>query len=458
MFVLNFRYSTTSSTVVIIGDPESERKAKQDSLPQCVYTQGKPNADFNNQTAAYEDVMACLNDISLAPRFVTGDDLEKCYRIRLMRRQMDLCLKPTYTTQCAGKDADGKIDCQNACLVALTKPFCYIPCPRNSLVEKCKQDCDTKWPTIPCTSCSSLPGDPFADFMLDSGRGRLLDYQSRISSCGSSPVNYTCAIDEIHEITRPQISNYPEWERDVVRLRNCKSKRHILEFAKRLAKAKNLMGSFNESIGLLANHFTFRECYLTDCKSSLETDAQHCMHGCVSKERSAEEMDFVCNDNVTTDGHPVGELLIGYSNYMRSEIVIWCLLQENQVGNWTFESYLETTREFERYEKLYNCEKGFREQENSAVPTYITVDDFEQIAQIQYEIERDWCSLCLSLTKDTFHPYDLDHAKCEYHQCYNQTLSKTCKPLKSLDSVIKTVLPGHCNWKMDYSLSPEPFR
>lgn len=423
-----------------------------------MYTQGKTlSINGTNDTAAYEDVVACLNDISQAPHNATTDDMEKCYRVRLMRRQTDLCFKPTYTPVCAGKDADGTIDCQDRCLVALTKPFCYIPCPRNSIVEDCKNDCETKWPTIPCVSCS-LPGEPFADFMLDSGKGRLLDYQNRIGTCGSSPVNYTCAIGEIHEITRPQITIYPEWDREVVRVRNCKSKRHIVEFAKRLVKARNSKGSFNHTIGLLANHFTFRECYLTDCKTRSETDAQHCMSGCVLKERSLEEMDFVCNDNVTADGHPVGELLSGNSNYLRSEIVIWCLLQENIDANWTFERMLETTMEFDRYEKLYNCEKGFREQDNSAVPIDITIDDFEQIAQIEYEIERDWCSLCLGLTKETFHPYDLDHAKCEYNQCYVDKLSETCKPLKSLETIIKTTLPGECNWKMDFTLSPEPFR
>jgi len=343
----------------------------------------------------------------------------------MMEKQMGWCMTgvgATYTPAC--KREKKSKECHDKCLRLLIKPLCYIPCPRNPSLQNCVDDCKIEWPNINCMNANVCNAT-----ILDAS-GRLQEYKTSTAACP----DHECFVENLKS---ERIAE------------NCRSKRFVKEFARRLVALRKLTtGNFGSDIETLAEHYFYGDCLKADCKTHAREDGIRCVQICMSKVRSFTEMEKACAATMSNKLQP-----------LRTVILLWCLLEFDSSRLWTFESLLtfKNIDDYMLYDHLSKCEQEASDSAGKRIPA----TNFHQIAQIIYEIEQESCEHCnkVNSSKLEYHPYQLELARCELKQCYKSKLldPNICPPSPS-DFEHRLVRFSQCQWKVDLSLSREPFK
>lgn len=498
LFILCFcRYSATHLNVTGPDSGHVTYSTPPFQRSQCVYPAGTlSNVDIPpEKTKVYKDIMQCVQRASTAAGSNTSTEssitaggakakatikarhvslktkargrgasglsdnyVSTCFNQFLMKRQLKSCLKGGYHRECAGKRGPDSMACQRLCLKVMMKPYCYIPCKINQEYAVCRDNCGKRWPTSRCLCSAKQESYQEIQNFFSDINARLSKYAIRTTNCS----NHFCYASGIHADPPedPQLEPNPDdpysstafdgWNRKDVEERNCKSKRFNNEFAKKLLELFPGAGTatFSDDIGDLAIHYTFLECREKECSTIAETDLGHCTQLCMQKLRTTDEMGTVCEsfEDLSKAENQIG-------NFLRSEILMYCLLEVDNTRHWSIKELLKVSQNVLEYQSIFQCEQVARQHTGNVVSKQL----FLLGARINYEIEKDWCEGCSSAEEENqFFSYDLDHAKCLLNECYRAKEGQACPPLERTDSIVYAMISTQCTWKVDFSQSRAP--
>lgn len=372
----------------------------------------------------------------------TSEDMEECFKKFLTQEQHDSCILTDPLCRIGPSAVPGtnnmiinSPECRRSCMDVLLKPLCYVPCEFEMI--PCEEQCEAWWPAMKC-NVDAVNHFQNIKFRLDS-------FRNRYTQCAGADIwqcRFNCTHDDAERFRADE-----NWSRLAVMSRNCKSKRYVSQFAKKLGLR------FTESLEKLANHMTYYESFGLNCsKLYVDDDAYTCVQIYSEKDRDFNFMEALCDSMTLYEGDKYPPTLL---NVFRVEIVLWCMLRQDPLATWSFESYMNQTEK--AYINLLECETNVRTATDTSGFTEI---DLERFVQISYEIEKEWSSECkMELFPTQMHPYREDLAKCLYRDCYAEVDdSEVCKPLVSTGALMRIALAMECRFRLDYSLSSDPYR